>query len=118
MHWQNSNCMLAQKWHTKSPSTGYVKSNGLIGGVRSMIGPEAAAGGSRTVSSTVNSSNVYMLWCGCGCLRKRLGYGGVCEDGRGSEEDNEGCKTVWSENTNNGEKSVGGEEELPRQKRA
>lgn len=83
-----------------------------------MIGPEAAAGGRRTVSSTVNSSNVYMLWCECGCLRKRLGYGGVCEDGRGSEEDNEGCKTVWSENTNNGEKSVGGEEGLPREKRA
>jgi hypothetical protein len=51
-----------------------------------MIGSEATAGWSRTVSSTAKSSSVYMLWWGFGCLRINLvvtGYGKRAEVSNG-----------------------------------
>ena len=57
---QKSTCM-PQQVHRNNSSMWYGKPNGLPGGVSSMIGLEAAAGCSRTVKSTANSSSEHML---------------------------------------------------------
>lgn len=48
-------------------------SNGVPGGVNSMIGLDAATGWSRTASKTAESNSMYMLQYGLGCLRTDLG---------------------------------------------